>query len=105
MTLYSAVATAVLGGGFVYGFLFNSRKLKLQREAEARSKLLSSEDCVIIGCGFAGLCAAVKLSEAGIPCTILEKNDGIGGAWFDNRYPGSACGKFHVLEKQKNKMN
>lgn len=45
---------------------------------------------LIIGAGVSGLCAAVSLGRAGIPYTILERNDSIGGTWLENRYPG--CG-------------
>ncbi|MCA1842545.1 MAG: NAD(P)/FAD-dependent oxidoreductase, partial [Actinobacteria bacterium] len=45
---------------------------------------------VIIGGGFAGLCAAIKLQKAGIAFTIIEKNDAVGGTWLENTYPG--CG-------------
>ena len=45
---------------------------------------------VVIGAGFAGICAAVRLKEMGIPFTVLEKNDNIGGTWWENRYPGCA---------------
>jgi 4-hydroxyacetophenone monooxygenase len=43
---------------------------------------------VVIGCGMSGLLAAIKLDEAGIPFTVIEKNAGPGGTWFENRYPG-----------------
>lgn len=44
---------------------------------------------VIIGAGASGLCAAVNLQKAGIPYTIVERNQEIGGVWFENRYPGA----------------
>lgn len=44
----------------------------------------------IVGAGMSGLGLAVNLAAAGIDYTILERRDGIGGVWFDNRYP--ACG-------------
>ncbi len=44
---------------------------------------------VVIGCGQSGLLAGIRLTEAGIPFTILEKAAGPGGTWFDNRYPGA----------------
>src|SRR5262249_45119052 len=41
----------------------------------------------IIGSGFGGLCAAIRLQQAGIPFTVYEKNDDIGGTWYENDYP------------------
>lgn len=47
---------------------------------------------LIIGAGFAGICAAIKLREAGIDnFIIVEKTEGISGTWYDNNYPGAAC--------------
>lgn len=49
-------------------------------------------DQLIIGSGFAGLCAAIKLKEQGENnFVILERNDWLGGTWYDNHYPGAAC--------------
>ena len=45
---------------------------------------------VVIGGGFGGLCAGIKLRAAGIAFTILEKNDELGGTWHENTYPGCA---------------
>lgn len=42
----------------------------------------------IIGAGMSGLLLGMRLKEAGIAFTIFEKNAGIGGTWFENRYPG-----------------
>lgn len=42
---------------------------------------------VIIGAGFGGICAAIRLGQAGIPHTIIEKNESIGGTWHENSYP------------------
>ena len=44
---------------------------------------------VVIGCGEAGLLSAIRLQQAGIPYTVIEKNAGPGGTWWDNRYPGA----------------
>ena len=44
---------------------------------------------VIIGCGQSGLLAGIRLKEAGIPFTIVEKNAGVGGTWWENSYPGA----------------
>jgi cation diffusion facilitator CzcD-associated flavoprotein CzcO len=49
-------------------------------------------DVAIVGSGFAGLGAAVKLAEAGRnDFVILEKGASVGGTWRDNTYPGCAC--------------
>ncbi len=44
---------------------------------------------VVIGCGQSGLLAGIRLQEAGIPFTIVEKNAGVGGTWWENSYPGA----------------
>ena len=47
---------------------------------------------LIIGAGFSGICAAIKLKQAGIGnILIVEKTSGISGTWHDNSYPGAAC--------------
>ncbi|WP_412535080.1 flavin-containing monooxygenase [Mycolicibacterium sp. D5.8-2] len=43
---------------------------------------------LVIGCGEAGLLAGIKLKQAGIPFTIVDKQAGVGGTWRANRYPG-----------------
>ena len=43
----------------------------------------------MIGCGESGLLAGIRLKEAGIPFTIVEKNAGVGGTWYQNTYPGA----------------
>lgn len=49
-------------------------------------------DVLIIGAGFSGLCAGVRLREAGLhDFVILERAAEVGGTWRDNHYPGCAC--------------
>ena len=43
---------------------------------------------VVIGAGMGGVLAGIRLGEAGIPYTVIEKNPGVGGTWYENRYPG-----------------
>ena len=45
----------------------------------------------IVGAGFGGVCMGTKLKRYGIPFTMLEKADRVGGVWRDNVYPGAAC--------------
>ena len=42
---------------------------------------------VVIGAGMSGLLCGIRLQEAGIPFTIIEKNADVGGTWFENQYP------------------
>ncbi|MEN8673812.1 NAD(P)/FAD-dependent oxidoreductase [Nocardioides sp.] len=44
---------------------------------------------VVVGCGMSGILAAIRLGQAGIPYTVVEKNAGPGGTWFENTYPGA----------------
>jgi 4-hydroxyacetophenone monooxygenase len=44
---------------------------------------------LVIGAGESGILAGIRLSQAGLPFTIIEKNPGPGGTWWENRYPGA----------------
>ncbi len=44
---------------------------------------------VVVGCGESGILAGIRLSQAGLPFTIVDKDDGPGGTWWENRYPGA----------------
>ncbi|WP_244931648.1 NAD(P)/FAD-dependent oxidoreductase [Nocardioides sp. W7] len=47
---------------------------------------------LVVGAGFAGLCAAIKLQEDGeTDFLVIEKAGDVGGTWRDNTYPGAAC--------------
>jgi len=57
-----------------------------QTPSDAR---LSEFSVIVIGAGMGGLNAAVQLKHAGIPFIVIEKNSGVGGTWYENRYPGA----------------
>lgn len=42
----------------------------------------------VVGAGMSGLLAAHRLAQAGVAYVVLEKNDEVGGTWFENSYPG-----------------
>jgi cation diffusion facilitator CzcD-associated flavoprotein CzcO len=49
-------------------------------------------DVAIIGAGFAGIAAAIRLKERGNTSFVLFERAGqVGGTWRDNIYPGCAC--------------
>src|SRR3954469_3829865 len=48
-------------------------------------------EVIVVGAGFSGIGAAIKLDRAGFgDLLILEAGDGVGGAWHWNTYPGVA---------------
>jgi len=55
-------------------------------------------DVLIIGMGFSGICAAIKLIQNNITnIQIHEKSDGIGGTWHDNIYQGQPVMFHHTF--------
>lgn len=46
---------------------------------------------VVVGSGFSGILAGIRLQELGVDFVILEKSTDLGGTWHDNRYPGAGC--------------
>jgi 4-hydroxyacetophenone monooxygenase len=42
----------------------------------------------VVGAGMSGLVAAHRLRQAGLEVVIFEKNEEVGGTWWENRYPG-----------------
>lgn len=59
------------------------------RAARSTRKPADDFPVVVIGCGESGLLAGIRLKESGIPFTIVEKNAGVGGTWWQNTYPGA----------------
>ncbi|WP_367140298.1 MULTISPECIES: flavin-containing monooxygenase [Streptomyces] len=48
-------------------------------------------EVLVIGAGFAGIGAGIRLRRAGIEdFAVIDQQDGAGGSWHTNRYPGIA---------------
>jgi 4-hydroxyacetophenone monooxygenase len=43
---------------------------------------------IVVGAGMSGLLAGIRLQQAGVDFTIVEKNPDAGGTWLENIYPG-----------------
>ncbi len=57
-----------------------------------RDPLTDEVEVLVIGGGFGGLLAGVKLREQGFEdIRMIEKGAEFGGTWYWNRYPGAAC--------------
>src|SRR6202158_1266496 len=54
------------------------------------SEQLQQQHALIVGAGVCAIALGTALGRLGIPYTIVEKNDELGGTWYVNRYPG--CG-------------
>jgi cation diffusion facilitator CzcD-associated flavoprotein CzcO len=60
--------------------------------ASPAGPLAAEVGLLIIGAGFAGLGAAIKLRQSGhTDFLVLERADDVGGTWRDNTYPGCRC--------------
>jgi len=64
----------------------DAREFKWRQTVEPAK--LEAFPVLIVGAGMSGLLMGLRLKQAGVPFTIVEKNTGIGGTWFENRYPG-----------------
>lgn len=56
---------------------------------EVPADVRAASPVVVVGCGESGILAGIRCSQAGLPFTIVDKNDGPGGTWWENRYPGA----------------
>jgi 4-hydroxyacetophenone monooxygenase len=61
----------------------------LEWEQATPPERLNGFSVIVVGTGMGGLNAAAQLKHAGIDFTVLEKNSGVGGTWYENRYPGA----------------
>ena len=46
-------------------------------------------EVLVIGAGVAGICQIKKLKDMGVTALVLEASDGLGGTWYNNRYPAA----------------
>jgi cyclohexanone monooxygenase len=66
----------------------------VDRHAEVPDRAPVEEEvgAVVVGAGFGGLLAGVRLLGAGVDdVRLVEKGGRIGGTWYWNQYPGAQC--------------
>ncbi|TPG32467.1 flavin-containing monooxygenase [Mycolicibacterium hodleri] len=57
-----------------------------------RDPITKDTDVAIVGAGWSGMLAAVRLRKEGVDdFTVIDKAADFGGTWYWNRYPGIAC--------------
>jgi 4-hydroxyacetophenone monooxygenase len=66
----------------------DTRALHWRRDPQALD--LDRFKVVIVGAGLSGICAGIRLKQAGVPFVIIERGTDVGGTWQENTYPG--CG-------------
>ncbi|MQA15219.1 MAG: SidA/IucD/PvdA family monooxygenase [Pseudonocardiaceae bacterium] len=44
---------------------------------------------LVIGAGISGVCIGIALQHLGLPFSVIERNDAVGGTWLENDYPGA----------------
>jgi len=54
---------------------------------EPAPQALKNFSALIIGAGFSGICAAIKLDNLGINWTLVDSSPSLGGTWLANDYP------------------
>ena len=49
---------------------------------------------IVVGAGVSGILAGIRFPQRvkDVELVIYDKNEEIGGTWFENKYPGIACG-------------
>ena len=48
---------------------------------------LAKHKVIVIGAGLSGIATAIQLKLLGIPFTVIERQEGVGGTWLLNTYP------------------
>lgn len=48
---------------------------------------------IVIGAGYSGVYCGIRIPERlrNVELVVYDKNAGVGGTWWENRYPGCAC--------------
>ena len=51
---------------------------------------------IYIGAGVSGIVGAIQFKKLipDLELVVYEKNPEVGGTWYENRYPGCACGMY-----------
>ena len=65
------------------------------RKLDAWQDATPEVEALIVGTGMAGISAAKTFDDYGIEYVAIERNRGVGGVWWENRYPGCRIDTFN----------
>ena len=51
-------------------------------------------EVIVLGAGVSGIYQIKRLVDLGVSATVLDANGGVGGTWYNNRYPGFLAERF-----------
>lgn len=88
-------ATGAVNGkpDFIYAVPENYHASNVMRLAEHPIENFRPLRVICIGAGYSGIYMGIRIPELlrNVSLTVYEKNTGLGGTWWENRYPGCAC--------------
>lgn len=88
---YNDTATKLNGSAPQSCDTTNSKAFISERSIDQARRL----KVIYIGAGISGIVGCIEFLKKvpSLDLVIYEKNPEVGGTWFENRYPGCACGK------------
>ena len=60
-----------------------------QRTQTSPHSALYDYEVIVLGAGVSGIYQIKRLLDLGVHATVLDANSGVGGTWWNNRYPGA----------------
>ncbi len=60
-----------------------------QRTHTSPQTALYDYEVIVLGAGVSGIYQIKRLIDLGVHATVLDANSGVGGTWWNNRYPGA----------------
>lgn len=69
---------------------FTATAPAFDRVSADATKRAANFKVLVVGAGESGICAGIKLGEAGIAYEVIEQHQDVGGVWHENTYPD--CG-------------